>query len=76
MKILGVNKGKTVRGKRLRFGGCAAFVDGRFVAIAEERVTGRKYAGGFEHSLARVVTALGFESPSCFDVIAVTADWS
>ena len=73
MKILGVNKGETLLGKQLRHGGCAAFVDGRFIAIAEERVTGRKYAGGFTCSLARVVAASGLASPNDFDVVAVSS---
>lgn len=56
MLILGVNKGKTLRGKLLRLGGAAVALDGRIAfAIAEERVTGRKWAEGYDAALKQAL---------------------
>ena len=51
MKYLGVNKGWTCGGKMLRGGGAAAFLDGEFIAISEERITGQKYSPGYSQAL-------------------------
>src|SRR5258706_14318645 len=42
LRYLGVNKGWTCSGKMLRNGGAAAFLDGKLVALSEERITGKK----------------------------------
>ena len=57
MNILGVNKGWTCSGKFLRNGGVAAFIDGSFHAIAEERVTGVKYAPGYKEALKALIAS-------------------
>jgi carbamoyltransferase len=51
VRYLGINKGWTCSGKMLRNGGVAAFLDGKFVALAEERITGQKYAPGYSEAL-------------------------
>ena len=51
MRYLGVNKGWTCSGKMLRNGGVATFLDGKFVALSEERITGQKYAPGYSEAL-------------------------
>lgn len=71
MKLLGINKGATCAGKRLRHGGAAAYVDGRFFAIAEERATGTKYAGGYGTSVATLLSALSLDLGD-FDEIGVS----
>lgn len=57
MKVLGVNKGNTLKGKGLRHGGAALYVDGKLVAVAEERVTGKKYAGGYDMAVDALLKA-------------------
>jgi carbamoyltransferase len=53
MVILGVNLPSTYFNKPLYDGGVCVVVDGQIImAIAEERVTRKKRAGGFENSLA------------------------
>lgn len=71
MRILGISKGETVSGKALRHGSAASYVDGELCALAEERVTGEKYAGGYETSLAAL---LSYQSLSVddFDIIGVS----
>ncbi len=71
MRILGVNKGSTSCGKALRNGGAAAYIDGRTVAIAEERVTGHKYAGGYTNSLDVLLRSQSLEIDD-FDEIGVS----
>lgn len=81
MKYIGIFKAETVFGKRIRSGG-AALVDAtksepHIVALAEERVTGEKYAGGYSQALAAIcqseelaideVTAIG--SSTCCEPI-------
>ena len=57
--ILGINKGSTLRNKPLRLGGVAVAVDGEIkLAISEERVTGKKWAGGYESALRQTTRSL------------------
>lgn len=85
MLVLGINKGKTLHGKPLWLGGVAVAFDGQIkFAIAEERVTGKKWAGGYEHALKRTLyqpwSILGkkqlggnkYIRLSDFDIIAVS----
>jgi carbamoyltransferase len=72
MKILGLNKGSTVKGKPLRHGGAAAYVDGKITAVSEERITGQKYAGGYENALKSVLEQLEL-SLSAFDSIYISS---
>ncbi|MBA7698752.1 hypothetical protein ES703_107434 [subsurface metagenome] len=56
MLILGINKGETLRGKPLRLGGVAVAFDGQVkFAIAEERVTGKKWAGEYDRALKQAL---------------------
>lgn len=56
---LGVFKGVTSFGKPIRSGGAALIVDDGddqlIIAVAEERVTGIKYAGGYEAALDSIL---------------------
>jgi carbamoyltransferase len=71
MRILGISKGETVSEKALRHGSVAAYVDGELHALAEERVTGEKYAGGYEKSLAALLSYQDLRVDD-FDVIGVS----
>lgn len=51
MVIVGANLGKTSSGMKLNDGGCCIIADNRIYAIAEERVSRKKYDGGFEYAL-------------------------
>lgn len=60
MIIAGANLGATSSGKPLRDGGAAIVVDGKLTyALAEERVTRRKAAGGFSKSLELGLASVG-----------------
>jgi carbamoyltransferase len=73
VRILGINKGCTLSGKQLKFGGAAIYDDGRMVAVGEERVTGRKYAGGYEAALSELLRTGGWDLAKDFDHIAVSS---
>ena len=73
MRILGINKGCTLAGKQLRFGGAAVYDSGDILAIGEERVTGRKYAGGFEAGHSSLLKLGGWDIDRDFDHIAVSS---
>src|SRR5437868_3861380 len=72
MRILGINKGTTLTGKNLRFGGAAIYDNGGIQALGEERPTGRKHAGGYEASLAALLAPKGLRADTDFDHIAVS----
>jgi carbamoyltransferase len=75
MKIAGVFKGETTFGKAIRSGGSALVVTGddpRVVAVAEERVTGKKYAGGYCDSLPAVLAHEEIDY-AALDAIAVSS---
>jgi carbamoyltransferase len=57
MRIVGINKARTVSGKSLRHGGAALYSDGKIYAVAEERVSGNKYAGGYEQALQQLLVS-------------------
>lgn len=70
--ILGLTKDRTVFGKSLRQGASALVKDGRLIAaLAEERATREKQAGGYAASIGRVLEA-GRASLDHVDVIAVS----
>jgi carbamoyltransferase len=71
MKVLGINKGATCAGKRLRDGAVAAYIDGDLIAIPEARVTGRKYAAGYGAALEVLLGATKL-TPDDFDLIGVS----
>jgi carbamoyltransferase len=71
VKYLGINKGWTCSGKMLRNGGAAAYLDGNLVAIAEERVTGQKYAPGYSEALSALLMHQNL-SLRDFDAIGVS----
>lgn len=71
MRYLGLNKGWTCTGKMLRNGAVAAYLDGELVALAEERVTGEKYAPGYSAALAALLSQRDI-SLTDFDAIAVS----
>jgi carbamoyltransferase len=71
VRYLGVNKGWTCSGKMLRNGGVAAFVDSKFVALSEERITGQKYAPGYSEALKALLCHLEL-SIGDFDRIGVS----
>jgi carbamoyltransferase len=73
MKVLGLNLGVTRTGKKLKDGGACIIEDGRItVAIAEERVCRRKFAGGFKYALKYCLDASGLELEE-FDTIVVSS---
>ena len=57
MIYVGVNAGTTSSGMKLNDGGCCIIKNGEILAIAEERVTQKKYAGGFDMSLEYCLNA-------------------
>src|SRR5205809_7919530 len=60
MLVLGINKGSTLSGKPLRYGGAAIVKDGELAtAILEERVSRQKWAGGYSASLAALLKTGG-----------------
>ncbi|HEX6074183.1 MAG TPA: carbamoyltransferase C-terminal domain-containing protein [Micromonosporaceae bacterium] len=71
MRVLGISKGSTLSGKTLRHGSAAAYIDGEICALAEERASGEKYAGGYERSLAALLSYRGVDIDD-FDVIGVS----
>lgn len=63
MIVIGINLGETAFGKRLRDGGCCAVSsEGILFAIAEERLTRQKGAGGFERSFQACTSELGLSA--------------
>jgi carbamoyltransferase len=63
ISIAGILKGETSFGKSIRSGG-SAYIElegdtSKIIALAEERSTGRKYAGGFEASLNDILGSAG-----------------
>src|SRR5882757_8181506 len=72
MRILGISKGCTLGGKLLSNGGAAVYVDGKVVALSEDRASGRKYAEGYDQSLDRLLTHTGIDLENDFDVVSVS----
>jgi carbamoyltransferase len=73
MLIAGVNMGLTREGRPLKDGGACLLSDGRIVvAIAEERLTHQKHAGGFAHSLQYCLSSAGV-ALSDLDMIVVSS---
>lgn len=74
MLIAGVNTGRTRDGAlQLKDGAACILRDGEFiVAVAEERLTREKHAGGFERSLQYCLSAAGLE-PTDLDMIVVSS---
>lgn len=65
MILAGVNIGMTEASKPLRDGGAAIVVDGVLsYALAEERLTREKAAGGYHRSLVEGLRHLGLDEPS------------
>lgn len=61
MVYVGANVAKTQEGMELNDGGCCIIKDGQIIAIAEERVTQKKYDGGFSKSLKYCLDAAEVE---------------
>ena len=55
MKIIGANFGSTEKGMMLNDGGIALLNEDKLLITSEERITRKKYAGGFKESLKRVL---------------------
>lgn len=55
MKIIGANFGKTKNGMLLNDGGICLLNDDEILITSEERIVRKKYAGGFEESLKRIL---------------------
>lgn len=72
MIVVGVNMGSTKEGMNLNDGGCCVIVDGKIWAIAEERVSRKKYDGGFECSLPYCLDAAGI-SYKDIDLVVVSS---
>lgn len=72
MRILGINKGSTLRGKALKDGGAALYAAAQFTAIGEERVTGFKHKGGFDKAVRYLLPDSPFPYSDDFDVVAVS----
>lgn len=63
MFTLGINLGSTAFGKALKDGGACLMYDGDVIAaIAEERLTRTKAAGGYERAIPYVLDAAGITS--------------
>lgn len=59
MLYVGGNSGITSSGMNLNDGGCCCVIkDDRVYAIAEERVTQKKYAGGYVQSIKYCLDAV------------------
>lgn len=76
MNIVGLFKGETTFGKKIRSGGAAVVrdlgtSDQQIIAVAEERVSRQKYAGGFAASLPAVLQAAGLQHDE-IDAVAVS----
>ncbi len=70
MKVAGVNLTNTSTGLRLLDGNTALMEDGQLVvAIAEERISRRKYDGGFARSLRYCLDAAGWSADD-LDIVA------
>lgn len=72
MKILGANLGYTIKGMPLNDGGACIIDENGIVAIAEERVTRKKYAGGFENALNYCLENKDY-STSALDLIVLSS---
>ena len=73
MKILGVNCTRQQDGRLTADGNVAVYVDGRIVfAVAEERVTRRKYDGGFVAGLRYALDRTGISADE-LDAVAVVS---
>src|SRR5688572_30564267 len=60
MLIAGVNMGRTQHGRPLKDGAACLLQDGQVIAaVAEERVTRRKHAGGFRQALSYCLSGVG-----------------
>lgn len=55
MKIIGANLGETENGMILNDGGICLLNNEKIVITSEERITRKKYAGGFNKSLKRIL---------------------
>ena len=55
MKIVGLNLGETLDGMKLNDGGACLIDDQGIIAIAEDRVSRNKYAGGYKKSLEYIL---------------------
>lgn len=55
MKIIGANFGNTEKGMLLNDGGICLLNDGKLTITSEERITRKKYAGGFSNSLNKLL---------------------
>lgn len=71
MRLLGVNKGWTCSSKILRNGGAGIYDDGHLTALSEERISGKKYAPGYEHALRALLSSKSL-SLSDFDMIGIS----
>lgn len=72
MRILGANKGETGFGKPLADGGVAVIEDDELrIAIAEERLSRQKWAGGFASSLVVVLKELNVTVDG-FDLVVLS----
>lgn len=72
MKILGISKPCTLSGQRIRNGGSAAYLDGKILALGEDKAQGKKYASGYAHSLPILLHHTGLDLERDIDVIAVS----
>lgn len=73
MLVLGVNLGRTFYGKRLYDGGaCLIDESGIVCAMAEERVTRVKHAGGYHHAAKYCLSAVEIEYTN-LDLICVSS---
>ena len=55
MKIVGANFGNTEKGMLLNDGGICLLNEDKLIITSEERITRKKYAGGFDESLKKVL---------------------
>ncbi len=70
--MLGINFGETQLGMTLNDGGACIIDDGKVFAIAEERITRKKYAGGYKESVKYCLEAAELTKDE-IDVVAVSS---
>jgi carbamoyltransferase len=68
--VLGFNLGATASGKRLRDGGACLIAAGRIHAVAEERISRRKHAGGASRAIPYVTGIATFRG---IDLVTVSS---
>ena len=70
--MVGANMGYTHSGMKLNDGGCCILHNGQIIAIAEERITREKHAGGFLHGLEYCLEGMNIDK-SDIDLVVISS---